>query len=357
MSLLAEKIWADDDGFGDGKMFNGEDTWLVPNYIKPLGRTYSDDDLSEVAPDERIIAEVHNQDGTTNRYLIGLGALNREKGVFWNGSLEFKHLDFDFGAYLSTTLCMMAESEPDEVDVDMLVMGLPVKEHEKQDRKQHLKDMALGRHKVTIKKGNEDPFTRTVNVKDVLIYKQPMGTIYYYVFDENGKFKNDSIADDFNVVSDIGARTHNIYACKAMQKEDDYLDSSESGIYSAYEFVRDQLAEQGIEVSVAQLVARLKTKKINDTDFSDLLDTALKRLASTIIKELSNKVQQSRDTINRIIFTGGGSEVLRKYLEPMAKAMFKKQEILWGDRFTTVKGYRNAGVRAQQTLKKKSARR
>lgn len=344
---MNETVWAIDDGFGDDKNFDGETTMLVPNYIKPIGRTYSDEDALEINPDERIIAEVHNiAKGTTEKFIVGLGALEREKGSDWNGSLEFKHMDVDFKPFLSTNLCLMAEGYPDEVDVDMLVMGLPVDEHEKDERKKYLRDLVIGEHKVTITKGNNDPFTRSVMVKDVLIYKQPMGTIYNYVFNEDGKFKQDSIADDFNVISDIGARTHNIYACKEMRKEDDYLGSSESGIYSAYEFIRDQLAEQGITVSVSQLVARLKTKKINDFDFSDLLDKALHRLASTIIKELASKVQQSRDTINRIIFTGGGSEVLKKYLLPMAKQVFKKQEIVWGDRYTTVKGYRSAGVRA-----------
>jgi plasmid segregation protein ParM len=353
MSMTNEMVWAVDDGFGDDKNFDGEETMIVPNYIKPISRTYSDDDVMDLKPEERIIAEIHNvEKGTKEKYIIGLGALNREKGADWNGSLEFKHMDFDFKAFLSTNLCLMAEPYTDEVEVDMLVMGLPVDEHEKEARKLHLKQLAMGVHRVTITKGNQEPFTRTVTVKDVLIYKQPMGTIYYYVFNEEGKFKNDSVADDFNVVSDIGARTHNIYACKEMRKEDDYLGSSESGIYSAYEFVRDQLAEQGISVSMTQLVSRLKSKKINEFDFSGLLDNALQRLASEIIKELTTKVQQSKDTINRIIFTGGGSEVLKKHLQPMAKVVFKKQEIIWGDRFTTVKGYRNAGVRALANKKK-----
>lgn len=350
---MNELVWADDDGFGDGKQFDGEYTSLLPNFIKPIGRTYSDNDDDDINPDERIIAEVHNvEKGTSEKFIVGLGALNKEKGTDWNGAVEFKHLDADFKPFLSTSLCLMAENHPEEVDLDMLVMGLPVNEHEKMERKKYLKDLAIGEHKVTITKGRNEPFTRSVFVKDVLIYKQPMGTIYYYVFDEEGKFRKDSIADDFNVVSDIGARTHNIYACKQMRTEDDYLDNSESGIYSAYEFVRDQLANEGIHVTVSQIVARLDTKKVGDFDFSGLLDRALHRLASTIIRELSTKVQQSRNTINRIIFTGGGSEVLKAYLLPMAKQVFKRQEIVWGDRFTTVKGYRNAGVRAVRSAKK-----
>ncbi|ALA07136.1 putative ParM [Brevibacillus phage SecTim467] len=368
--VLRELVWAMDDGFGDDKGFDGEETLLVPNYIKPVGRIYTDDETSDISPDERIIAEVHEKikqprikfedaEGEfpadqyrTEKYIVGIGALEKEKGSDWNGSLEFKHMDVDFKPYLSTCLCLMAERYPEEIEVDLLVMGLPVDEHEKGDRKTFLKSLAVGTHHVTITKGNEEPFTRIVHVKDVLIYKQPMGTVYFYVFDDMGKFKKDSIAEDFNVVSDIGARTHNVYACKEMRKEDDYLGSSESGIYSAYEFVRDQLANMDIKVTVAQLVARLETKEINGYDFAPLLDKAYQRLASTIIKELTTKIQQSKDTINRIIFTGGGSEVLKEYLLPLAKAVFKKQEIIWGDRFTTVKGYRNAGVRAILNKKK-----
>lgn len=353
-TLVQENVWAMDDGFGDDKGYDGMRTLLVPNYIKPLGRMYSDDEAADIDPDERIIAEVQDEYGRTEKFIVGVGAMEKEKGSDWNGSVEFKHMDVDFKPYLSTCLCLMAEDYPeDRVIVDMLVMGLPVDEHEKDERKKFLKNLAMGEHTVTITKGYNEPFTKTVIVKDVLIYKQPMGTIYYYVFDENGKFKSNSIADDFNVVSDIGARTHNVYACKGMVKEDDYLGNSESGIYSAYEFVRDQLAAQGIDVTISQLVARLKTKEINGYNFAPLLEKALQRLASTIIKELATRVQQSKDTINRIIFTGGGSEVLRRYLEPMAKSVFKKQEIVWGDRFTTVKGYRNAGVRALANKRKK----
>lgn len=355
MTAIKDIVWSLDDGFGDAKGFDGENTILVPNYIKPVGRVYADDDF-DIAPEERIISEIYDDRGNSEKLIVGLGALEKEKGNDWNGAIEFKHMDVDFKPFLSTCLGLMAEPYPDEVTVRMLVMGLPVDEHEKEERKQYLKKLAVGTHTVTITKGLEEPFTRTVHVKDVLIYKQPMGTVYYYVFDENGKFKPDSIADDFIVVSDIGARTHNIYACKEMRKEDDYLGSSESGIYSAYEFVRDQLANQGIHVTVAQLVSRLKTKEINGYDFSPLLDKAYARLASTIIKEIATKVQQSRDTINRIIFTGGGSEVLRKYLTPLISSVFKKQKISWGDRFTTAKGYRNAGIRALQNRKKSSFR-
>lgn len=357
ISVIPDIIWSLDDGFGDYKGFDGTDVTLIPNFIKPLSRIRVKDENEEINPDERIISEVFdNRRNNSELYIVGIGALEKEKGGDWNGSVKFKHLASDFKAFLSTVLCMMAEPYNDVVDVDMLVMGLPVEEHEEEERRETLVKLAKGQHTATITMGNNEPFTRTVNIKDVKIEKQPAGTIFDFVFNDEGKFKEESIIEEFNIVSDIGARTHNRYGMKGMRQQDDFLGTSNSGIYSAYEFLQSKLASEGRPVSISQIVAHLDSKKIGNFDFSAMLESAFDRLASTIVQELDTSIQESRESINNIIITGGGSEVLKPYLEPLLKKLFKNQEIYWGTRFTAAKGFRKFGVRVISNKKGKSAK-
>jgi len=328
-------IWCLDDGYGDNKLYNGKTTYLIPSHAthwRPKMRS----DIKEVTPDPLSYIGVEI-DGV--KYLVGQGALEQDSSLYWSGG-ENKHVDQIFPILLKTCLAVLSEGIAQPV-VEPLVMGLPVKADEQEDRHELLQRLVVGKHELTISLADRTGVKKEIQVKELVTKKQPFLSFCDVILDKRGQIKEDEIAGQFIVIVDIGSRTLNIYTLDALDPITDLSDTTSQGIYTAYDMVSDFIEEQfGFRVPTGKITSIIRKRTIKGMDLSPVIDRAYSVLANEIARVIHTMFVDSWAYVDKIYITGGGSELLRKYLE---SAFPVTPEFL--DRFATARGGWKYGVR------------
>ncbi|MGG1263820.1 hypothetical protein [Brevibacillus laterosporus] len=338
-------IWSYDDGYGDNKLTDGVTELLIPSYISTFRARMKQEIDPKNPPHPHDYIVIENEDG--KKYLVGRGAVNQDsKASAILG--DNKHMDKRFPCMLKACLGLLATTE--DTFVDVLVMGLPVNAEEDPERHELLQNMVVGTHsfKLTLADGTE--LKRNIQIKELLIKKQPFGSQCDIMLDNEGELSNEDIAGGFNVIADIGAGTFNVYTLNALEPVRDLSFNTNDGMFTAYDEVNETILElTGSKVPDAKLPSicnpqdsdgKRLTPKIQGVSIEDAVEEAYDNLANTCVGIIEKSCKNSWSLIKRIIWTGGGSQLLEEYIE---NYMPKRNKIFL-DRFSTARGLRKVGV-------------
>lgn len=342
--MSSVSVWAIDDGYGDLKINNGKNLYLLPSHCtwwRPKSNDFNDS--KEVDPLSYISVEVEGE-----RYLVGEGAIEQDIRSSWTGG-DNKHLDHMFPILLKACLGILAEGAKTVV-VEPLVMGLPVKADENEERHRLLEKIALTNHKVRITFADGRYHECEIYVNEILTKKQPFGSFCDLILDKNGEIDDKAIASQFNVIVDIGARTLNIYTLDNLEPIYDLCDTTNHGIFTAYEIVADFIRERlGYSVPFGKIRSVIRREEIRGYDLRPVIHKSYELLSNEIKRIIDTMLVDSWALVDRIVFTGGGSEVLRPWLEKW----YEDKGAMFLDRFATVRGLRKYGVRHARKAGKK----
>lgn len=347
---MAIVVWGLDDGFGDLKAFNGRDNLLIPSYVtRWIGQEKVVlGDMGTPDPYSHITIEYDGK-----KYLIGEGAVRQDPKIRLVGG-QNKHKDLLFPALLKTCMAMMSEDH-DKVTVDPLVLGLPVKDDQEESRHETLTRIAKGKHNVKLTLGDGSVFEKEINVKSVFIVKQPFGSFCEVILDDNGEIRDPKVASQYNVVIDIGARTLNILTLDRFEIVSPLTTHTNQGMMQAYEYVGNYLNESlKVKFAEGKLPHIVKEGYIGEHNLEQIREEAYEYHANTIFNKLDTMFVDSWDEVHNIIFTGGGSEVLKSWLDDSFAD--KKKNIIFLDRYSTARGLRKYGVRKAKENGKKVER-
>lgn len=328
--------WSLDDGYGDVKGCNGDNTLLLPAFVtkyRPLQK--SDFGTEKIDPFSHVTVELNGE-----RFLVGRGALEQDTTLSWTGG-ENKHLDINFPVLLFGSLALMA-GDNKAITLAPLVMGLPVKASESEERHATLKKIALGKHNVVVSLADGTTKEVNITVKDLLCKKQPFGSFCDLLLDKTGNIANRKLAQQFTVVVDIGARTLNVYTLDALQPIYDLCDTTNDGVFSAYEIVKSQLETRlNTTIPDGRLPYIINRGEIKGMNIKPFIDMGYKILANKIATKIETLLVNSWVMVDRIIFTGGGSVLMKEHLY---KA-FADKNATFLDRYATARGFYKYGVR------------
>ncbi|ARF70749.1 hypothetical protein B7C51_25085 (plasmid) [Paenibacillus larvae subsp. pulvifaciens] len=367
-------VWSIDDGYGDVKACNGVvngvveegenlNTWeyfqrtgnlLIPSYVT-LWRDRPDKELKEgekVDPLSYIYVEYEGVE-----YLVGQGAVEQDTKGSWVGGKN-KHADIDFPVILATTLGLLAKQEKEMVDC--LVMGLPVENEEEEDRRLLLEKLVLGDgkpkfHEVRIVLADGTELERSICVNHLEIKKQPFGSLCSVILDNEGEISNATVASGFNIISDIGARTLNVYTLSALEPIRDYCFQTNDGMFSAYEeigtFIQKKTGDHVPDIKLPKIIER---GRVGDLDITPYKESIYKRHANKIVNILEKRFVNAWPQVNRIIYTGGGGELLKNKIISTYDMLLNKKEMIFLNRFSTAEGLQRHGKRIVKRKKSKS---
>lgn len=330
-------IWSLDDGYADNKGHNGEKLIILPSYCtdwRPrLDKDLADSDLND--PYAYLESEIDGE-----KYLLGKGAILQDSNIAWNGR-ENKHLDHYFAPMLKTCLALMAKSA--KTELEPLVMGLPVKADLDEKRHELLKDIVIGNHKVRIRYTDGTEFDREIIVKDLIIKKQPFGSFCDVIMDRTGEIVDPELASKVVVIADIGGGTFNIYTLDALEPIYDLSDTTNDGMYQAYEQIGDyiELHITKTTLPTGKLPYIIEKREVKGYDITPIIESAYARHANQIIRVLEGKLRDYWGLVGQVIFTGGGAEVLRPWLE---KFFNRDVPVMFLDRGSTASGLQKYGV-------------
>lgn len=351
------RVWSLDDGYGDGKLFNGSgDVIVVPNYIM-LGTTKIDhnnvDSMEEIDP----LSVIKFNDGTMN-YLVG--EIAQKRGATWDGSPEAKHTHPFFIKFLQANLGLLAKDEiEDEVEVDLLVMALPYDAYNDEKRVKHLQKIAKNKHKVYVELADGTIIDKTIIIKEVLIHNQPFGSYIYHVLDKDGEVKDAKYVRQNTLVWDLGARTLNVLAVgPKFETLTTYSYTEQVGMYKAWKDIGEYLKAipENITLPLAQVPLACEKGSVpyggGDFEITGIRDTFYLQHANNLVGQFAGKLGEFSKLTHSIIATGGGVDVLGKYVKVAMKNSFPNVPVVMAGRKTTVLGLHAYGMRrAKRAIK------
>lgn len=351
---MAYNVKSYDDGFGDGKGFDGKTELIIPSFVTkwqpiPEGE-FAKSQYSE--PESHITVEY---EGSSRKHLIGKGAQSLDKVGDWVGE-ENKHKSRKFIPILKGQLALLCQNEIEKVvHIDPLVMGLPL-EQDTEERQKDLVELVKGKHEVKVTLADGTVIEKEIHVDSVVVLNQPIGSFFYMALDNNGAIKDESLLNQVTVVFDLGARTLNVLTLRGFTPISNLSFTKQLGIYESWESIRSDIKEyHKKELPLARIPQYCEDGYISGgIDISELRDENYADHADTVLSVFGKEFIHNIGEVDNIILTGGGSEVLRKWLEPGMRSRFKNAKIQSLGRTATVKGYYNFGMRIARSSSNKA---
>lgn len=338
---MTVSVYGFDDGYGDLKLYNGAEEILIPSFYTKWVPFKKSEFNREIDPYEHIKVTYKGQD-----FLVGAGAVKQDSEIKWVGQ-ENKHDDEGFPILLNLALALMSQdNDEDEITVDPLVMGLPVKAEEDSKRHQQIEKEVIGEHKIKVELANGFKIRKTIIVESVVTKKQPFGSFCSRLLDDTGNVVNENMAEQYVVVSDIGAKTHNQYVLNGLDPVTPHCVQTNTGVFKMYREIQHAIEEktQGFVPADGKLPEIVRDEKIGQLNLTKEVQNAKLSLANDVLNELGTNLGASRGYIEQFLFTGGGSEVLKKNISERFQSTFPMIKPEFLDRFATSRGLRYYGV-------------
>jgi plasmid segregation protein ParM len=240
-------------------------------------------------------------DGVT--YGVGDYVVSQFSGIGANYRADKFNSDSELAKLLASFSILYPEAN--EIVVEVLATGLPVKYYEK--------------YKEEIKKRFEGSFSATINdreikytFKNVVVLPQGVASLAYYI-NQNKNFNFDS---EKCPVLDIGGLTIDgaYYNNGVLVKGSTF--SMEKGMSNVFKNMAKELVLDEKLIRDAVIEGKDKISlNTGDVDLTKAKDAACKNLSSVIVSYTYNEWRDFIDTVDKIFIVGGGAEILEGYLD------------------------------------------
>lgn len=355
---MIEKVVSYDDGFGQNKSVADGKTYVIPSFQGKF-EDIPESDLTEKFEQPESHITFYDEFGI--KKLVGFGALLNRKTI-WD-TQENKHISetrFYPLFHASLGLALQDESD-DEIVLNPLVMSLPV-DQVTDERKSELVKLVKKTHNIHIELADKTVVKKKVTVKSLIIKSQPFGSFAYKVMNNNGEIIDRNLHDKRTVVFDLGTRTLNVLTLEGFTELKGSSFVLQKGMFEAWSTLRDHIQQiEGLNLTVPVVKLIASTEEIvgkhgilpNGNDISKLRDKVYAEHTDELLSEFDSRNIDVKDEIDSIILTGGGSIVLKKWLEKGIKSRFPNAKIETLSDTANAEGLYRFGVRARNEMIRK----
>ena len=253
-------------------------------------------------------------------------------------TLDNDKLISEFLKILALTALGIYSEKPDPINV---VSGLPVG-YLKKSRKRFI-DTLMGHHAITYHNADGSDVSRKVTINEVQMLPQPVGTVFNLLMNDNGEVANKELTKQKIGVVDIGFQTTDFTILHQMKYVDRASCTIETGISTSFIEIANKLQEMsGVTIELYRMYKAVESGSISirgqKYNIAALRDQAHSLLAGKMA-EVINKLWAQDWDIDTIILTGGGSNELAKYLEPLIPGNVIPSQNNGDARLNNVQGY------------------
>ncbi|MDH3346588.1 MAG: ParM/StbA family protein [Desulfobulbaceae bacterium] len=222
-----------------------------------------------------------------------------------------------------------------------IVTGLPVGFYREYNKR--LATMLKGQHEITLHKCDGSSEDRRINIPNLRIIPQPLGSIFNLLMNEYGKITNRELVKQKIGVIDIGFRTTDFCIFQGLQYIQRGSSTSDTGISESFRVIAKKLHEENnVNIELYRLYNAIQTGFIKirgkEYNISKLRDAAFEHSANVIAADIARLWADDWD-IDLIIISGGGSMELAKYLQPQISGNVMPIEPKIDARLNNVQGY------------------
>ncbi|UCD33952.1 MAG: ParM/StbA family protein [Desulfobacterales bacterium] len=222
-----------------------------------------------------------------------------------------------------------------------VVSGLPIG-YLKQYHQQFSK-ILIGHHEVIYHQADGSKVTRKININNVRMMPQPLGSIFNLLMDDEGKIVNKELAKQKVGVVDIGFRTTDFSIFDRLRYIERGSTTTDTGIAKSFGVISKKLREEsGVSIEVFRLYKAVGAGVIKirgkDYNFAKLRDQVFSNAAGIISNDIERLWADDWD-IDTIVLTGGGSMELARYLKPLITGNVIPLDNKIDARLNNVQGY------------------
>jgi len=230
-----------------------------------------------------------------------------------------------------------------------LISGLPVSHYDMY--KEDITKMFLG----TTKTGKVHPYhvefdrqrgiQGEVFVDEGKFIPQPFGALLDFLLDEDGNFRDKSIAGKTIAVIDPGFGTTDVYVVDAMSPVEKHTFSIKVAMNYAYQIIADRVEEElGKTIPLYEVEAIVRTGEFRKggkrLDMKPLIKYAFDATSEKMMADILNKWKDGVHDIEMVLVAGGGGANLFEGIKEHIDA-----ELLPDPQWAVVNGYYKWGVR------------
>lgn len=324
-----------DIGFGFTKATNGNDTLIYKSLLGDAADIQFWADFGDDAPTDHIHVTIDEQS-----YFIG--DLAEQQSSVLHFTLDQERLLTDYVKVLTLTAVGMLLPNEASINVPVnVVSGLPIgffKENHKR-----FNDLLVGHHTVTYHAPDGRQTKKEININDVRMLPQPMGSILNLVMDESGKIAKNDLAQQKIGVVDIGFRTTDFAILDRLRYLNRGSKTFDTGISKGFSVIANKLREKSsVNVELYRLYRAAETGTItmrgHGFSFPKIRDQVYTQLATSIADEIDRLWANDWD-IEAIFLSGGGSRELSGFMEPLITGNVIPVDPGQDSRLNNVKGY------------------
>ena len=200
-----------------------------------------------------------------------------------------------------------------------IVTGLPVGFY--REYHQRFAKLLKGQHEITFQKNDGSSENCRLNIGNLRIIPQPLGSIFNLLLNDSGKIVNRELAKQKIGVIDIGFRTTDFCIFHGLQYVERGSSTTDTGIAKSFGVIAKKLRDEcKVNVELFRLYSAIETGfiKIRGKEFNiaKIRDAVFSHAASIIASDVDRLWADDWD-IDAIIISGGGSMELSKYLQPL----------------------------------------
>jgi plasmid segregation protein ParM len=328
-----------DIGFGFTKAINGNDTLIFKSLLGDAADIQFWADFGDGDPADHIHVTINEES-----YFIG--DLAEQQSSVLHFTLDQERLLTDYVKVLTLTAVGMLLPDDTSATVPVnVVSGLPIAFYK--ENHQRFKDLLVGHHTVTYHAPDGRPTKKEINVADVRMLPQPMGSILDLVMDESGKIAKTDLAKQKIGVVDIGFRTTDFAIMDQLRYLNRGSKTIDAGISKGFSVIANKLREKSnVNVELYRLYRAAETGSItmrgHGFSFPKIRDQVFSQLATSIADEIDRQWANDWD-IEAIYLSGGGSRELAVYLESLITGNVIPIDPGQDSRLNNVKGYLKYG--------------
>jgi plasmid segregation protein ParM len=205
----------------------------------------------------------------------------------------------------------------------VVVTGVPSYEKNTQLEKD-LENVIMGSHVITV-----DGVVKTIEVDQVKVLPQPLGTLMYHYLNDEGYVADDVFESEnhYSGVIDIGSGTTDLDGLKELQIQPKDRATLKKGMFDVYDEIASYIKEQDPRADVTKEKIEHWIRKKEATkeqflynpsrkicvNFEEAAKRSFKKLAEDIIIEVDQRWNKSH--FNAIYLTGGGAKLLGDYFK------------------------------------------
>lgn len=330
-------IWGYDDGYGDNKCIDEKGRILnfPANHISVPLVNDSKDFLKKLEEGEDLDFIRVTSDKLKNFYAVGKYALENGDGLI--DVDKNKHMTKNSKVNLFASLGLLA-GDREKVEVDTLAMALPA-EYFTEERENFLKDSVIGTHNISLMTADtKRQVDKHITIKQILVTSQPQAAIYSQMLDDEGKLIDASLAEKFVLVVDIGFGTLCLLGLDNMDPSEEVKHTSMNGVSRVYEaFAKHvEAATEGRTIPTAKVPKYLSQESFHGVSLEPIKSAVFSDHADKIRSVVTDVAKDVIDELELIIFTGGGTELLKEHLVEAFSSIRTEKRFL--ERHDLVKG-------------------